>query len=223
MRQSPKTYNDIAGQKAGRLEALSDGVFAIALTLLVLELHVPVIESIHSEGAVLTALYALAPKLLAYFLSFMTLGIFWVGHSAQFNYIDKSDRNLTWLTLFFLLFVSLIPFSTAFLGEYFDSKAAVGLYWLNIFALGATLFVHWNYAYRHRLSHIPPAERESINRSVRGRILIAQALYAGAALLAFINTYLAIGLIILIQLNYALGLIPRSHSNPAQDESDESA
>jgi len=223
MRQIEKSYNDIAGQKVQRLEAISDGVFAIALTLLVLELHVPVLEAIHTETAVLQSLYALAPKFLAYFLSFMTLGIFWVGHSSQFNYIEKSDRNLTWITLFFLLFVSIIPFSTAFLGEYIDSKAAVGLYWLNIFALGSSLLIHWNYAYKHHLAAIPEQERESVNRAVRGRIIIAQTLYALAALLCFISTYLSIFIIVLIQLNYALGVFPRHAQEAHHAETDESS
>ncbi len=95
-------YNEIAGQKIQRMEALSDGVFAIALTLLVLDIKVPVDESIKTESALFASLCRMMPKFLSYFLSFMTMGIFWVGQSAQLNHLEKYDRNLNWLSLFFL-------------------------------------------------------------------------------------------------------------------------
>lgn len=109
-----KHYNQIAEQRLGRIEALSDGVFAIALTLLVLDLKVPINDAIKTEQELWHALGDLSPKILSYFLSFMTLGIFWTGHTAQFHFIEKSDRNLNWLSFFFLLVVSVLPFTTAF-------------------------------------------------------------------------------------------------------------
>src|SRR5438046_546200 len=112
-----KSYNQISGQSINRIEFLSDGVFAIALTLLVLDIKVPISENITSEKDLLHSFAGLTPRLLAYFLSFMTLGIFWTAHSTQFHFIEKSDRNFTWINLFFLLFVTIIPFTTAFLSE----------------------------------------------------------------------------------------------------------
>jgi uncharacterized membrane protein len=197
-------YNQIAGQKVQRMEALSDGVFAIALTLLVLDIKVPVSEMIHSERDLFNSLCTLTPKFLAYFLSFMTLGIFWTGQSAQHRYIERGDRNLNWISLFFLLFVSILPFTTAFLSEYIHFKMAIGLYWLNIFALGLMLYIHWGYAARHGYVDLPEEERSGIDKAIRRRILISQSMYACGALLCFVNNYLSIGVIILIQLNYAL-------------------
>ena len=75
----PLSYNRIAGQSVERLAALSDGVFAVAMTLLVLDLRVPVIEAVHSEHDLWHGLAALSPRLLMYMMSFMTLGIFWIG------------------------------------------------------------------------------------------------------------------------------------------------
>lgn len=75
-----KTYNQIAGQKVQRIEAISDGVFAIALTLLVLDIKVPVSEAIRTEAELFASLRSLLPKFLTYFLSFMTLGIFWTDN-----------------------------------------------------------------------------------------------------------------------------------------------
>ena len=200
------SYNQLAGQKIQRTEAISDGVFAIALTLLVLDIRVPVSENLKTEAQLITAFFALSPKLLSYLLSFMTLGIFWTGHSAQYSYIEKSDRHLNWLSLFFLLFVSILPFTTAFLSEYIGFRFAVGLYWLNIFALGSLLLIHWNYADRHDFLNLSGEVRRQVSHAIRRRIVVAQSLYALAALVCFFNTYLSIILTILIQMNYALAL-----------------
>jgi uncharacterized membrane protein len=84
-----KHFKHIAGVRIHRLEALSDGVFAIVVTLLVLDIKVPVIEAIHSEIQLVHAFFQLTPKLLTYFMSFITLGIFWTGHTTQFHFIKK--------------------------------------------------------------------------------------------------------------------------------------
>ncbi|MBN9298950.1 MAG: DUF1211 domain-containing protein [Filimonas sp.] len=205
-----KTYNQIAGQKVQRIEAISDGVFAIALTLLVLDIKVPVADAIHSEADLIKTFCGLTPRLLTYFLSFMTLGIFWTGQTVQYSYIEKSDRHLNWLSLFFLLFVSILPFTTAFLSEHIEYKFSVGLYWANIFALGVTLYIHWVYAERHGYVTLPPAENEVVSKAVKKRIVVAQTLYAIGAACCFISIYLSITVIILIQLNYALGLFTKT-------------
>jgi len=204
-----RTYNQIAGQKVSRLEAISDGVFAIALTLLVLDIKIPSREGIKKEGELLSSLLHLMPRFLSYFLSFMTLGIFWTGHTTQFNYIEKSDRNLNWICLFFLLFVSILPFTTGFLGEYMDFKISIGLYWLNIFLLGLVIYVHWDYAYHHDYISGTENEKKLTDKLIRKRIVVAQSLYALGALLCFINNYLSIIFIILVQLNYALALFAK--------------
>ena len=200
-------YNRFAGQNVKRIEAISDGVFAVALTLLVLDIRVPVTEAIHSEGDLVHALCGLMPKFLSYFLSFMTLGIFWTGQSAQYYYIERSDRDLNWISLFFLLFVSLLPFSTAFLSAFLPYKFPVFIYWLNIFMLGFSLYIHWQYAYKKGFVNAPESERAAIGKAIRLRIIRAQTLYGCAALLCLVNSYLSIAMIILIQLNYALGLV----------------
>src|ERR1700748_3506428 len=97
-------YNKIAGQNTQRIDAISDGVFAVAMTLLVLDIKVPITETIHTETELAQSFFTLMPKFLVYFLSFMTVGIFWTGQSTQSKYIEKSNRNLNWITLLFLLF-----------------------------------------------------------------------------------------------------------------------
>ena len=89
-------YNRFAGQNLERLAALSDGLFAIAMTLLVLDLHVPASALIRSEGALWNALVALSPRFIPYLMSFLTLGIFWVAQQTQLNHFKRSNRDLAW-------------------------------------------------------------------------------------------------------------------------------
>lgn len=193
------SYNKIAGHDTGRMIAISDAVFGVAMTLLVLEIKVPEIEGTDKDLAM--AFLKLMPKFLVYFLSFITAGIFWMGQAAQFEHIKKSDRNLIWINLLFLLFVSILPFTTAFLGDYIDQKFAIGIYWLNIFLLGLMLYINWTYAIRN--GFVEQEAAAEVSDAIKRRIIVSQSLYFCGALLCFINSYLAIAVIIMIELNYA--------------------
>ena len=204
------SYNRIAGQSVERLAALSDGIFAVAMTLMVLDLRLPAAEAIHSEHDLGRALVALLPRLLTYLMSFLTLGIFWVGQQTQLNHLARSDRHLSWIHLGFLFAVTLSPFSTMMLAEFMAYRAALLVYWSNILLLGAILYGSWGYALRAGLvkDDIPADVPAAICR----RIMIGQALYAAGALLCVINTYWSIGFILLVQLNYAVA--PRFRRAP---------
>jgi uncharacterized membrane protein len=205
-----KAFDEIAGQKVHRIEALSDGVFAIAFTLLVLDIRVPLSSHINNEKDLVIAFARLSPRLLAYFLSFMTLGIFWVAHSSQLFFIEKSDRNFVWINLSFLLFVAIIPFTTAFLSEYITFKFAVGIYWFNLFLLGLMLFFSLRYLDRSHFLKTSGTNTVEIKKAMIKRGIIAQSLYAFGALLCFISTYLSIAVLLGIQLYFALGVFSRS-------------
>ncbi|MCO5230989.1 MAG: TMEM175 family protein [Chitinophagales bacterium] len=206
-----KSYNQIAGQSTERIIGISDGIFAVALTLLVLEIRIPVLEEIKTETELLKVFVSLYPKFLVYFLAFMTAGIFWMGHSAQYKVIEKSDRNLNWINLLFLLCVTMLPFSTAFLGDYIDFKLAIFVYWMNIFLMGLMLFINWNYAYNN--GFVSEGNRALMNYGIRKRIIVAQSLYFLGLLLCFISSYLSIAFIIIVQLNYAFPFVKEKSSN----------
>ena len=195
-------YNRFAGQDVGRIAALSDGLFAVAMTLLVLEIHTPESLDVHTEGQLLAALGALAPRLLAWLMSLMTLGIFWVGQQAQLNQLERSDRNLTWLHFAFLAVITVLPFSTRLLAEFFTFRTAFVVYWANIFLAGVALYCTWAYAERAGL--ISAEAHGEISSAIRKRIVVAQSLYALGALVGLFNVTLGIALIIAIQLNYAV-------------------
>jgi uncharacterized membrane protein len=198
----PTLYNKFQGQSLERLAALSDGIFAVAMTLLVLDLHTPVSEAVHSETQLRAALIALAPQFVSYLMSFLTLGIFWAGQQTQLNHFERGNRDLTWIHLAFLFAVSVLPFSTRLLAEFIGFRTALLLYWANIFALGAILYASWRYATRAGL--LKEDILFEIRRAVRRRIVIAQALYAFGASLCFFSTYWSIAFIVLVQLNYAI-------------------
>lgn len=197
-------YNLIAGQSLERLAALSDGVFAIAMTLLVLDLRFPAnaSEAIHTEHDLWHALVKLSPRLLPYFMSFLTLGIFWVGQQTQLNHLDRSNRTFAWIHLGFLLAVSLMPFSTGLLAEFITYRIALIVYWLNLLLLGVALFGSWQYASHRAL--VKEGMTAEVSIATTRRIAVYQALYAFAASLCIINTYVSIVIIVLLQLNSAI-------------------
>ena len=210
----PVSYRQIAGVSLDRLAALSDGIFAVAMTLLVLGLSVRVNTALHparplwapgalsSEHAVWDVLRPLGPHVLTYLMSFLTLGIFWVGQQTQLNHFSRSDRDLTWIHLAFLLGVALMPFSTMLLADYITYRLPVAVYWLNIVLLGALLYAGMRYAKRARL--IKEDVTAEMTAASERRIMVYQALYAFGALLSVFSTYLSIGFIVLVQLNAAI-------------------
>jgi uncharacterized membrane protein len=205
-------YNVIAGQSLDRLSGISDGIFAVGMTLLVLGLAVPAASGIATEADLANKLAQLLPSIVTYTMSFLTLGIFWVAQQTQFSQLKSSDRNLTWIHLGFLLAVTLVPFSTGLLANFITFRLALLVYWLNILVLGFVLLAGAEYALRARLFKAEGDEQRSAIRVIRRRVLSAQALYAVATALCLFNTYVSIALIVLIQLNYAIApRIPLLH------------
>lgn len=195
-------YNRIQGRSLERLAALSDGIFAVAMTLLVLDLHIPTAAQVHGERELIVALAAMGPQWVAYGMSFLTLGIFWAGQQTQLNHMAEGTRDLTWIHLGFLFTITLLPLSTRLLAEFITYRGALGIYWLNILAPGVMLYWSWKHATRAGL--IKGDTSEAVRASICKRVVIAQSLYAAGAALCVINTWVSIGAIVLVQLNYAI-------------------
>ncbi|MBI1325192.1 DUF1211 domain-containing protein [bacterium] len=135
----------LEGIGKGRIETLSDGIFAIAMTLLVLQLQVPDLR----EGQLDQLgprLVDLAPKFSAYVISFMSCGVYWVAHHLQLNYVYRSDRIFMWTNICFLMVISAIPFSAALIGEYHEESLAIRFYCGNLMLAGLVLFGQMRYA-----------------------------------------------------------------------------
>ncbi len=195
-------YNLYAGGDVGRIEALSDGIFAFAATVLMLDFRAPDPADIHSEVELLSALIASAHRLMPWLLSLLTLGIFWVAQQTQLSQLARSNRDLTWLHLVFLAIITVLPFTTRLLADFFTYRAAFLIYWANIFLLGVAVYVTWAYSERAKLirDDAPP----ELLGAFRRRVIIAQSLYAVGAIVGLVSVPLGLGFIILIQLNYAL-------------------
>src|SRR4029077_7276129 len=134
-------YNELAGRRLDRIAALSDGVFAIAMTLIVLEIRVPDAGPVRSEQDLWNAMLTLGPRLVTYLLSFLTLGIFWSAQQTQLNLFATADRDLSWLQLAFLATVALMPFSTSLLADFITFRLALVAYWANILLLGVIVYL----------------------------------------------------------------------------------
>jgi len=128
-----------------RIEALSDGIFAIVMTLLILELHVPKLPPIAPNVEVTPALVALWPKFVSYLVAFVSLGIFWVAHHIMYHMIRRADRTLLWLNIVFFMFVSMLPFSTSVLNAFPRALVAPLLFGVNLAIVGWLLFLQWAY------------------------------------------------------------------------------
>ncbi|EKQ53918.1 MAG: putative integral membrane protein [Methanobacterium sp. Maddingley MBC34] len=133
------------GISARRIETLVDGVFAIAMTLLVLGIAVPSIAN-PTEASLYRALLDLLPNFYSYFISFILLTVFWRINHVQFNRIKRADGTLLWIIVIWLLFVALVPFSAFFVGEYGNFQIPNIFFDLNLFAIGFLLFLNWRHA-----------------------------------------------------------------------------
>jgi len=183
------------------MEMLTDGVFAIVMTLLVLEITVPQLS--HSEVAskLPNQLFELWPVILSYAMSFILLGFFWIYHHDQFHYIKRVNRILVWITVFYLMIIAFIPFSTSLLGEYGDQQISVVIYGINIAMAAFGAYVQWWYATRnHRLvdSDLDPVFIKIMSR----RGLVGPIIYLIAIGISFISIQVSLILYIAIPLYY---------------------
>jgi uncharacterized membrane protein len=140
-----------------RVLALSDGIFAIVLTLLVLDVHLP---DLSGGASVAEALREIRPSLFAFVISFVVASMYWVGHRDLFALIRRTDRLLVWLNVLYLLPVCLLPFATSLLGRYVLEPVALRIYGLLLLAIAVLRVCVWLYATgRTNLLWQPPDER----------------------------------------------------------------
>ena len=188
--------------ETSRLEAFSDGVFAIAITLLVLELHPPDV----ARGRLWHGLVREWPQFAAYLSSFFVIGIMWVNHHSMFRQIRRTDRALLFLNLLLLLWTALLPFPTGLIARNLgpggtDAKVAEAVYGANLTLAAIAFSLIWTYAVRGRrlIDHdlTPQQEWASV-----ARFSIGTFVYAATVGIAFLSPKLALTLQILLALYY---------------------
>jgi uncharacterized membrane protein len=190
-----------APNETGRIEAFSDGVFAIAITLLILEIQVPP-QTPH--GSLRTALVNLWPSYLAFLASFMTIGVMWLNHHRLFTLINKKDDGLIAFNLLLLLGVTWLPFPTALLAEHLlgshaDQQIAAVVYAGSFLALAIVFNVMWRYAVRVRIVN-DDANVAAITRQYS----LGPILYGALVGVAFLDAEWCLVLSALIALYFAL-------------------
>jgi uncharacterized membrane protein len=202
--QEPRIDSDAGqGLSAARIEALSDGVFAIAMTLLIFQLRVPALPKDPSPAILMQTVAGLWPQAACFALSFITAGSLWIAHRGQFHYIRRTDRALLWINIIFLLFVSTIPFITGLLGQYPTYTFAVILYGVFMALTVLTLWYHWHYATRKRRLTSPHLS-EAVVRLQSRRILSGPVIYIAAMSLAGWQPWISIACYLIVPIAYAL-------------------
>jgi uncharacterized membrane protein len=192
----------------GRVEAFSDGVMAIAITLLVLDLRVPSTGETAAAGSLLAALIQHWASDVAFLAGFLTIGIIWLNHRAFVDKVNRFDNLLQWLNLLLLLGVVIVPFSTALLAEYVGGGGTPASTATAIYALlGVVLPVPWILMWRHLSRHpelLEPGFDAAHARAEFKRAIIGPVIYILAIPVAILAPVVALGLFIGIAVLYAL-------------------
>jgi len=191
-------------KETGRLEAFSDGVFSIAITLLVLDIHVPHV----GHGQLLSALAAQWPTYLSFLVSFSLIGIIWANHHTVFKQIVRTDHPLLFLNLLLLLSVVVIPFSTSLLAEYIrgtiaEQRVAAIVYSSVFLAMAIAFNLLWNYARRHPKlmgPHVHSQATETITRRFR----YGPLWYVLGIVIAYFSVAASLALYLALSLYFAL-------------------
>ena len=185
----------------GRLESLTDGVFAIIMTILVFNISVPELI-LFTEGDFaserLAAKFAdLWPDFLAYVISFSTLGAFWVAHHRIFRWILYVDRPLIWINISFLMIIGLIPFSTTLLTQYLDSQNSIFAFSFNAILAGLLIYVIFYYVKRNP-DLVDKSIQALIEKSSSRRIVATILTYSVAIIFSFIYLQASLFLLLLV-------------------------
>lgn len=211
------------GFDKGRLQSLSDGIFSIVMTLLVLELISNEMTTAGSAAELHKALLELWPKALSYAISFVVAGVFWVVQHGDLHRLTHTDNRYLWFSIFFLFWISLLPFSAALLGEHHQYTVAVVLYACNMILASLTLHLSWRYAaYNHRLirSDLNPLTM----RRAHVRLMVGLPFYLLGMGIAFYRPYISYVIYVLLAILYVLGgIIPgrlriRAFSPPDEED-----
>src|SRR4029453_13342626 len=186
-----------------RIEAFSDGVFAIAITLLIIEIGVPHVSGAESLSKALGDLW---PDYFAYVLSFVMIGIYWANHHSFFRLFVRTDHFFLILNVVFLMAIAFLPFPTAVLGEYLDDSAqrdtAVRLYALGLLLPAFGWLVVWLYANARGI--VDERLVPSYARFLTMQYLLSNVLYAGALAVSFLNAWVALTIVLVLTLLYLL-------------------
>lgn len=204
--------NGLSRSETVRLEALSDGVIAVAITLLVLDLKVPHV----GEESLRTALATQWPSYAAYVTSFLVIGILWINHHSIFRQIRYATRGLILINLVLLMLIVAVPFATSLVADYltepgFNANVAMALYSALALAISVAMVVLWGYSLRHPELLEPDVDVAEARRSFP-RFSIGSSVYAVLILVSFISALAALAGNFVVALYYAFEHLPKTRA-----------
>lgn len=178
-----------------RITSLADGVFAIVMTLLVLGIDMP--EASHEKlgDQLVGEILRVWPRVGAFVVSFLVLGVYWIGHHTQFHFMRGVNRAVLWLNILFFMFVCLVPFTTRVVGHYGTHGFSLWLYAGNLILISLVLLAQWRYVARAGLLK-EVADEEIVSGATR-QILVGPAIYLAAIAVSFFDARLALLVILL--------------------------
>ncbi len=204
---SSHSTDALPGLSKGRVEGLTDGIFATVMTVLVLTLSVPVVTgpltSSELNFDVFVALEGLAPDILGYLLSFLLLAVMWVSHHNVFHFISRMNRPLLWLNILFLLMVGFVPFSTALLGRYPLIQLPVVIYGANIVAISLSMHAFLSYAVREKMLVAQGEDGALIGRIIK-RWRLGTLIYSVAIAFSFVDTRISVAIYVVALAYYVV-------------------
>lgn len=184
-----------------RVETFSDGIFAIIITLLVLEIKVPHIEEGQSSHELLHALIGLVPKFMGWIISFFTIAVIWVNHHRIFAQLKRLDNGIFWWNAFLLLWCTFIPFPTAVLGDYPQNQTAIVLYGIVMSLMAASFTLMRFYALKKNVLD-EMVDVEKFRKGTLLSLLFGPLLYIVGILLGMFHAYLAFAIFLAIPLYF---------------------
>jgi uncharacterized membrane protein len=174
-----------------RLETLVDGIFAIAMTLLVLGISPPKPQGPLAPTVLPDMFFALIPQVFLYVVAFLVLALFWLGHHRQFHFVHRIDPALLWINILILIAIVFVPFSTDVAGDYPAVVDAALVFHANMFIVGFLFFVQWRHICRHEHLCEPVPEKSIINRWFYRSMLVPSVAVAGG-ICCFFNPLLSL-------------------------------
>jgi uncharacterized membrane protein len=208
---------DVGALSTSRLEAFSDGVIAIIVTILVLDVKLPPLKGANMDAAFAAALWKSAPLLGGYVVSFVVVLVFWVAHHQLFRAIHRVDRNLLWLNGLFLMVLAFVPAPTGWIGQYPGVRLASVVYGSVLTLCGLTFFLLRLYATHYaKLMHqsIP----KSVARKALARSLLSPILYGLGTVAARISLPLAWALFVAVPIIFIAPGVFERHVHRLQEE-----
>ena len=216
----PSPPKRVRGFEKNRLEALADGIFAVALTLLVLDIKLPEKAVFGSNDELWRRLIDLERHFAIYVISFVVIGMYWISHHIQFHFIRYTDRRLIWINLLYLLLISFVPFTTDLVGDHEDLILPVEIYGVTLLALSGFSFLHLDYLGRH--SYLTSHEfTPEVAGLIKRRVLMFTIIPLTSMVIAFWSTHIALYIYLLLVLaHFFTGPVDeRIHTTPPLDES----